>query len=85
LLVSAVEALPCRLPKQRVAQFSYRFAIDWLPMILIAIVFGGGARRPFACWSALGRSGAVRRVAVRRRPGQLFVTELLAGFEIEIE
>ena len=58
-------------------QFSYRFAIDWLPMILIAIVFGGGAKRPyFALLVGLGALWELYGAWMfGRRPGQLFVVD----------
>jgi hypothetical protein len=46
LIVSAVAvAIPSLLYQNSgQLQFSYRFALDWLPMLLAAIVFGGGAK-----------------------------------------
>lgn len=79
LLVSAVlVALPSLLyHNSGQLQFSYRFAIDWLPMVLVAIVFGGGAKRPYfpvlvglgAAWQLFGAW------MFGRRPGQLFVVD----------
>jgi hypothetical protein len=67
-------------------QFSYRFAVDWLPLVLVAIVFGGGAKRPWfpllvglgAMWELYGAW------MFGRRPGQLFVTDPL-GWPFEDE
>jgi hypothetical protein len=59
-------------------QFSYRFAVDWLPLVLVAIAMGGGLRRRVLaptlvviaivvqCWGAW---------QFARAPGRLFVTE----------
>ncbi|MFO7563253.1 MAG: hypothetical protein R6X02_11470 [Enhygromyxa sp.] len=88
LLVSALAvALPSLLYQNSgQIQFSYRFAIDWLPMILAAIVFGGGARRPY--FAILVGLGAVWQLygawLFGRRPGQLFVTDPL-GWPFEDE
>jgi hypothetical protein len=88
LLISAVAvAVPSLLYQNSgQIQFSYRFAIDWLPMILAAIVFGGGARRPW--FPMLVGVGAIWQLygawLFGRRPGQLFVTDPL-GWPFEDE
>jgi hypothetical protein len=88
LLISAVTvAVPSLLYQNSgQIQFSYRFAIDWLPMILAAIVFGGGARRPY--FAMLVGVGAIWQLygawLFGRRPGQLFVTDPL-GWPFEDE
>ena len=81
LLLSALAvALPSLLYQNSgQIQFSYRFAVDWLPLVLAAIVFGGGAKRPYfailvglgALWECYGA------YMFGRRPGQLFVTDPL--------
>lgn len=88
LLISAVAvAIPSLLYQNSgQIQFSYRFAMDWLPMMLAAIVFGGGARRP---WFPIlvGIGGAWQLYGAwmfGRRPGQLFVTDPL-GWPFEDE
>lgn len=58
-------------------QFAYRFAIDWLPLVLVAIVLGGGARRriflPLVLLATLVNAwGAWWFV---REPGRLFVAK----------
>jgi hypothetical protein len=67
-------------------QFTYRFAIDWLPFVLLAIVFGGGARRRW--FPALVLLGVVVQVYgawyYARAPGALFVTKPL-GWPFEAE
>ena len=87
LLSAALVALPSLLYQNSgQLQFSYRFAIDWLPMVLVAIVFGGGAKRPY--FPMLVGLGAVWELygawMFGRRPGQLFVTEQL-GWPFEHE
>lgn len=88
LLISALAvAVPSLLYQNSgQLQFSYRFAIDWLPMILAAIVFGGGARRPY--FPILVGLGAIWQLygawMFGRRPGQLFVTDPL-GWPFEDE
>lgn len=58
-------------------QFSYRFAVDWLPLVLIAIAFAGVARRRvfLVCtlWAALVHGWGAWQFA--RAPGRLFVTD----------
>jgi hypothetical protein len=90
LLLSAVAvAIPSLLYQNSgQLQFSYRFAIDWLPLILIAIVFGGGAKRPwFAMLVGLGAMWELYGAWMfGRRPGHLFVTEPLGWpFESELD
>jgi hypothetical protein len=81
LLISALAvAVPSLLYQNSgQIQFSYRFAVDWLPLVLVAIVFGGGARRPW--FPILVGLGAVWEIygawMFGRRPGQLFVTDPL--------
>jgi hypothetical protein len=88
LLISAVVvAVPSLLYQNSgQMQFSYRFALDWLPMILAAIVFGGGARRWwFAALVGLGAAWQLYGAWMfGRRPGQLFVTDPL-GWPFEEE
>ena len=78
LITALVVAVPSLLYQNSgQLQFSYRFAVDWLPMILAAIVFGGGARRPWfpllvgvgAAWEIYGAW------MFGRRPGHLFVVD----------
>jgi hypothetical protein len=89
LLSAAAVALPSLLYQNSgQLQFSYRFAIDWLPMILVAIVFGGGAKRPY--FAMLVGLGAIWELygawMFGRRPGHLFVTDPLGWpFESELE
>lgn len=90
LLLSAVAvALPSLLyHNSGQLQFSYRFAVDWLALVLIAIVFGGGARRPyFALLVGLGALWQLYGAYLfGRRPGQLFVTDPVGWpFEHELE
>jgi hypothetical protein len=89
LLSAAAVAVPSLLYQNSgQLQFSYRFAVDWLPMILVAIVFGGGAKRPwFAMLVGLGAMWELYGAWMfGRRPGQLFVTEPLGWpFESELE
>ena len=90
LLLSALAvALPSLLYQNSgQIQFSYRFAIDWLPLVLTAIVFGGGARGA-AFPMLVGLGGAWQLYGAYmfgRRPAQLFVTEPLGWpFESELE
>ena len=90
LLLSALAvALPSLLYQNSgQIQFTYRFAVDWLPLVLVAIVFGGGAKRPWfpllvgvgALWELYGA------YLFGRRPGQLFVTDPLGWpFEDELK
>lgn len=90
LLVSAVAVATPSLLYQNSGQlqFSYRFAVDWLPMVLVAIVFGGGARRhAFALLVGLGALWELYGAWMfGRRPGHLFVTDPLGWpFESELE
>lgn len=67
-------------------QTVYRFAVDWLPFVLVALVFGGiGRRRLFA---PLVAAAVVLNVYMTwqfsRAPGQLFVTTPL-GWPFEAE
>jgi hypothetical protein len=69
-------------------QFSYRFALDWLPMLLAAIVFGGGARgwafRGLVVLGGLWQAYGAWYFG--RKPGLLFVTQPLGWpFESELE
>lgn len=58
-------------------QFSYRFAVDWLPLLLVAAAFAGVARRRvFAVctlWAVLVHGWGAWQFA--RAPGRLFVTD----------
>jgi len=90
LLLSALAvALPSLLYQNSgQIQFSYRFAVDWLPLVLVAIVFGGGAKRPwFALLVGLGAVWELYGAYLfGRRPGQLFVTDPLGWpFEDELK
>ena len=90
LLVSALAvALPGLLyHNSGQLQFSYRFAVDWLPLVLVALVFGGGARRPwFPLLVVLGTTWQLYGAWLfGRRPAQLFVTDPLGWpFEAELE
>lgn len=88
LLITALAvALPSLLYQNSgQLQFSYRFAVDWLPMMLAAIVFGGGAKRPW--FALLVGLGAVWEIygawMFGRRPGHLFVVDPL-GWPFEDE
>lgn len=79
LIVSAVAvAIPSLLYQNSgQIQFSYRFALDWLPMLLAAIVFGGGARgwafRGLVVLGGLWQAYGAWYFA--RKPGLLFVTD----------
>lgn len=79
LLIAALAvALPSLLYQNSgQLQFSYRFAVDWLPLLLPAIVFGGGAKKPY--FALLVGAGALWQLHgawwFGRRPGQLFVTD----------
>jgi hypothetical protein len=70
-------------------QFSYRFAVDWLPLVLVAIVLGGGFRRRTLAATLVVLSIAVQSWGAwwfARAPGRLFVTDPLGWpFEQEIE
>ncbi len=68
-------------------QFSYRFAADWLPLVLVAMAFGGAARRkafPIAvvlaiaihAWGAWQYTRAPGRLFVGDPPGWPFEREL---------
>ncbi|MBC8072132.1 MAG: hypothetical protein IAG13_27675 [Deltaproteobacteria bacterium] len=67
-------------------QFSYRFAVDWLPLVLLAMAFGGAARR------RMFAPAVVLAIAIHawgawqltRAPGRLFVTEPM-GWPFEAE
>ncbi|WP_106389840.1 hypothetical protein [Enhygromyxa salina] len=90
LLISALAvALPSLLYQNSgQLQFSYRFAVDWLALVLIAIVFGGGAKRPwFPILVTLGAAWQLYGAWMfGRRPGQLFVTDPPSWpFENELE
>ena len=67
-------------------QTTYRFAVDWLPLVALAIAFGGGARRRwfaplvvagmlFSAWSSW---------QFARAPGRLFVVDPM-GWPFESE
>ncbi|MCA9680774.1 MAG: hypothetical protein KC457_01160 [Myxococcales bacterium] len=69
-------------------QFSYRFAIDWLPLLLPALVFSGGARRPwFPILVILAMAWQLHGAWwFGRAPGLLFVTDPLGWpFEAELQ
>ena len=59
-------------------QFSYRFALDWLPLVVVALAAGGGARRrwfaPLVVIAALVELHGAWWF--RRAPGRLFVADL---------
>jgi hypothetical protein len=70
-------------------QFSYRFAVDWLPLVLVAMAFGGAAKRrafPIAvvlatlvhAWGAWQYTRAPGRLFVADPPGWPFEAELVA-------
>ncbi len=90
LLISALAvAIPSLLYQNSgQVQFSYRFALDWLPMLLAAIVFGGGAKGwAFRGLVVLGGLWQVYGAWMfARKPGLLFVTDPLGWpFESELE
>ena len=70
-------------------QFTYRFAVDWLPMLIVALALGGVARRRrlfavLVAWGLLLQSYGAYQFS--RKPGRLFVTEPLGWpFEQELE
>ncbi|MCB9700716.1 MAG: hypothetical protein H6711_02360 [Myxococcales bacterium] len=59
-------------------QLGYRFALDWLPMVVLLIAFGGGARRrifpPLVIVAAI--VGLVGAWYFHRAPGRIFVHDL---------
>jgi len=69
-------------------QFSYRFAVDWLPLVLVAIAMGGGLRRwriatvlvvfaiAFQSWGAWHFARMPGRLFVQDPPGWPFEDEL---------
>jgi hypothetical protein len=70
-------------------QFTYRFAVDWLPMVVVALALGGAVRlrKVFAGLVLVGALlqcyGAYQ---FGRKPGRLFVTDPLGWpFEDELE
>lgn len=67
-------------------QLTYRFALDWLPMVLVALVVGGGARRRL--FPVLVLVAAIIHVygawMFGHRLGRLFVLEPL-GWPFETE
>lgn len=86
---AAVAALPLLYQNSGQTQFTYRFAHDWLPMILLVFAFGGAAKRR-ALFGALVAVAAVVHLygatMTARAPGQLFVTDPLGWpFEYELE
>lgn len=90
LLISAFAvALPSLLYQNSgQIQFSYRFAVDWLPLLLVAIVCGGGAKRPwFPLLVGLGAAWELYGAWMfGRKPGLLFVTDPLGWpFEDELK
>lgn len=69
-------------------QFTYRFALDWLPFALVALVLGGAFRRR-TTW-ALAVAAALVHVLgawmVTHRPGRIYVVDPLGWpFEEEID
>lgn len=58
-------------------QTTYRFAVDWLPLVLAAIVLGGGARHraflPLVLFATAVNVWGAWQLA--RAPGKLFVTD----------
>lgn len=85
-LLSAVPSLLYQNSGQ--IQFGYRFAVDWLPLVVVAMAFAGAASRRrfqalvvvgalFHCWGAW---------QFARAPGRLFVTDPRGWpFEAELE
>ncbi len=67
-------------------QYSYRFAADWLPLVLVSLAFGGAARR--RAFAALVVIGALvsgwGAWWFDRAPGRLFVTQPI-GWPFEAE
>ncbi|HET6584492.1 MAG TPA: hypothetical protein VFG69_13615 [Nannocystaceae bacterium] len=69
-------------------QFSYRFAVDWLPLVLVAIAMGGGLRRrvlapllvviaiAVQCWGAWYFARAPRKLFVEDPMGWPFQDEI---------
>lgn len=68
-------------------QFTYRFAVDWLPLVLLALVFGGAVAKRWL-FGALVVWGMVVQLYgawyFGRAPGKLFVTDPL-GWPFEDE
>ncbi len=90
LLISAgLVAIPSLLYQNSgQIQVSYRFALDWLPMLLAAIVFGGGAKGwAFRGLVVLGGLWQIYGAWLfAREPARLFVTEPRGWpFERELE
>jgi hypothetical protein len=70
-------------------QFTYRFAVDWLPCVVIALCFGGAGRR-LKLLVPLVVLGAALQIygtwMFARRPAELFVPEPIGWpFESEFE
>jgi hypothetical protein len=68
-------------------QTTYRFAVDWLPLVLLALAFGGATRRP-GLLLPLVAAGALFAVWTSwwfgRNPGKLFVRDPI-GWPFEAE
>ena len=60
-------------------QYTYRFAVDWLPMVLLALAFGGAARRRWfpvlVVWGIAAQLYGSWYFG--RAPGKIFVTDPL--------
>ena len=87
LSAAAVAVMPLLYQNSGQIQFSYRFAIEFLPMVLLALAFGGATRK-----GAFRRAVAISAVIhiwaawmFAHRPAELFVTEPLGWpFEYEV-
>lgn len=97
LLAAAAVAVPSLLYQNSgQLQFSYRFAVDWLPFVLPALVVAGGAGSSKTPWGARVRWLFLALVLAAaawqlhgawwfdRAPGRLFVTDS-AGWPFESE
>jgi hypothetical protein len=71
-------------------QYTYRFAADWLPLMLLVVVFGGGARRKWfpalVIAGALFQGWGAYHLQRKRGPAKIFVADPLGWpFEHELD
>lgn len=89
LVAAAASAIPSLLYQNSgQVQYSYRFAADWLPLVLVVLAFGGAAkRRAFAVLVVVGALvSGWGAWWFDRAPGRLFVTQPLGWpFEDELK